>query len=164
MADKTINDLPPKSGALDGTEKIEIDDGASKSVTSQQIADLASGGGSGPPVTIQVAISDVTTPITTGTAKVTIRAPYAFTLADVRASLAGASSSGSVVFDINQGGSSVLSTKLSIDATEKTSTTAATPPVISTSAITDDAEITFDVDSAGTGALEAIITMIGTYP
>lgn len=41
MANQTINDLPAKSGALAGTEKIEIDDGASKSVTAQQIADLA---------------------------------------------------------------------------------------------------------------------------
>lgn len=42
MANKTINDLPAKSGTLDGTEKLEIDDGSSKSITAQQIADLAS--------------------------------------------------------------------------------------------------------------------------
>lgn len=41
MANATINDLPVKSGPLTGIEKIEIDDGASKSVTAQQIADLA---------------------------------------------------------------------------------------------------------------------------
>lgn len=41
MANATINDLPFKSGALAGNEKLEIDDGASKSVTAQQIADLA---------------------------------------------------------------------------------------------------------------------------
>lgn len=46
MANKTINDLPTKSGPLDGTEWAEIDDGSSKKVTLQQIADLASGGGS----------------------------------------------------------------------------------------------------------------------
>jgi hypothetical protein len=119
---------------------------------------------SGAPVAIQVAISDETTAITTGTAKITFRAPYAFTLTGVRASLSTASSSGAPVFDINQGGSTVLSTKLSIDASEKTSTTAATPPVISTSAITSDAEITIDVDTAGTGAAGAKITLLGTYP
>lgn len=43
MANETINDLPVKSGTLAGTEKVEIDDGSSKSVTVQQIADLASG-------------------------------------------------------------------------------------------------------------------------
>jgi hypothetical protein len=164
MANETINDLPVKSGGLAGTEKIEIDDGASKSVTTQQIADLASGGGSSQPVSIQVAISDETTAITTGTAKITFRTPYAFTLTNVRASLATASSSGAPVFDINMGGTSLLSTKLSIDASEKTSTTAATPPVISNSTITDDAEITIDVDTSGTGAKGAKITLIGTYP
>lgn len=41
MANVTINDLPPKSGALAGTEQVEIDDGSSKAVTAQQIADLA---------------------------------------------------------------------------------------------------------------------------
>lgn len=43
MANKTINDLPAKTGALSGSEKLEIDDGSSKSVTAQQIADLAAG-------------------------------------------------------------------------------------------------------------------------
>jgi len=160
MANETINDLPVKSGSLAGTEKIEIDDGASKSVTAQQIADLAAS--TPTPIIIQLAISDETTPITTGAAKVTFRAPCAFTLTAVRASLTGASSSGAPVFDINQGGTSILSTKLSIDASETTSTTAATPPVISTSAITDDAEITIDIDTAGTGATGAKITLVGT--
>jgi hypothetical protein len=36
-----------------------------------------------------------------------------------------------------------------IDATEKTSTTAATPYVISDSAIADDAEISIDFDQVG---------------
>ena len=35
--------------------------------------------------------------------------------------------------------------------TEKTSTTAATPAVISDSAIADDAEITVDIDQIGSG-------------
>lgn len=116
------------------------------------------------PVAIQLAASDETTAITTGTGKLTFRAPYAFTLTGVRASLTTASSSGTPTFDINMGGVSILSTKLTIDASEKTSTTAAAPPVISTSAITDDAEITIDFDAAGTGATGVKITLIGTYP
>lgn len=46
MANKTINDLPAKSGALAGTELVEIDDGSSKKVNLQQIADLAGSSGS----------------------------------------------------------------------------------------------------------------------
>jgi hypothetical protein len=52
-----------------------------------------------------------------------------------------------------------LSTKLTIDANEKTSTTAATAAVISDSTIADDAEITFDIDTAGTGAKGLIVSM-----
>lgn len=110
---------------------------------------------------ITVAISDETTAITTGTAKITFRMPFAFTLTEVRASLATASSSGTPTFDINEGGATILSTKLTIDANEKTSTTAATAAVISDTALADDAEITIDVDVAGTGAKGAKITLIG---
>lgn len=117
-----------------------------------------------PPIVFQLAASDETTAITTGTSKLTFRAPYAFTLTGVRASLTTASSSGTPTFDINMNGATILSTKLTIDASEKTSVTAATPPVISTSAITDDAELTIDFDVAGTGAAGVKITLIGTYP
>ena len=117
----------------------------------------------GIPVNIQAAASDETTALTTGTAKVTFRVPSAFTLTGVRASLTTAQSSGSIfTVDINQNGTSVLSTKLTIDNTEKTSVTAATPPVISTSAITDDAEITIDIDQIGDGTATGLkITLIG---
>lgn len=110
---------------------------------------------------ICIAISDETTAITTGTAKVTFRMPYAFTLSAVRASLSTASSSGTPTFDINEAGTTILSTKLTIDANEKTSTTAATAAVISDTALADDAEITIDIDTAGTGAKGAKIYLIG---
>ena len=114
------------------------------------------------PTVLAVAVSDETTAITTGTAKVTFRMPFAMTVTAVRASLAVASSSGLPTFDINEGGSTILSTKLSIDASEKTSTTAATAAVISDSALADDAEITIDIDVAGTGAKGAKVYLIGT--
>lgn len=114
-----------------------------------------------PTESMVIAIGDETTAITTGTAKVTFRMPYAFTLTSVRASLTTASTSGTPTFDINENGTSILSTKLTIDATEKTSTTAATAVVISDAALADDAEITIDVDVAGTGAAGAKIVLIG---
>jgi hypothetical protein len=89
--------------------------------------------------------------------------PAAMTVTAVRASLNVASSSGLVTIDINEGGVSILSTKLTIDANELTSTTAATPPVISDSALADDAEITIDIDGAGTGAKGLKIWLIGSY-
>ncbi len=114
------------------------------------------------PVVLAVAVSDETTAITTGTAKVTFRMPFAMTVTAVRASLGTASTSGDPVFDINEGGSSILGTKLSIDANEKTSTTAASAATITDSALADDAEITIDIDTAGTGAKGAKVYIIGT--
>jgi hypothetical protein len=101
-----------------------------------------------------IACSDETTNLTTGNAKVTFRAPFAFTVHKIpRASLSTASSSGNPTCDINVGGSSILgANKLSIDANEKTSTTAATATTVATSSVSDDAEITIDIDTAGTGA------------
>jgi len=116
------------------------------------------------PVVFQVALSDRATALTTGTDLASFRAPHAFTLTEVRSMVDTASSSGLVTVDINESGTSVLSTKLSIDATEKTSTTAATPAVISDSAIADDAELTFDIVAAGTGAKGLMVTLIGTRP
>ena len=90
--------------------------------------------------------------------------PYAFTLTAVRASLTTAQTSGSIfTVDINDSGTTILSTKLTIDNTEKTSTTAATAPVISDTALADDAEITIDIDQVGDGTAKGLkITLIGT--
>ena len=108
-----------------------------------------------------VAASDETTALTTGTAKVTFRMPYAFTLTSIRASLNTVSSSGLPAFDVNEEGVSVFSTTLTVDASEKTSTTAATAAVISDTSLADDAEMTIDIDTAGTGAKGAKICLIG---
>jgi hypothetical protein len=116
------------------------------------------------PAVIQAAASDEVTALTTGVGKVTFRMPYAMTLTGIRASLTTAQASGSLLtVDVNQNGTSILSTKLTFDNTEKTTTIAITAPVISTSALTDDAEITVDIDQIGTsGAAGLKITLIGT--
>jgi len=49
--------------------------------------------------------------------------------------------------DVNEGGTLILSTKLTVDNTEKTLVTAA--PGISDSVLADDAEITVDIDQIG---------------
>jgi len=109
-----------------------------------------------PKESLVIAVSDETTALTTGTAKITFRMPYAFTLTEVRASLTTAgSTSGTTTIDINESGTTILSTKLTIDYTEKTSTTAATAAVISDSSLADDAEITIDIDAVTGGADEA---------
>lgn len=93
--------------------------------------------------------SDETSNITTGTAKRTFRMPYAATLVAVRAAMNTAPTGSTAVFDINKNGTTMLSTKLSIDVSEKTSYTAATPVVISVSALAIDDEVTIDFDQVG---------------
>jgi hypothetical protein len=117
------------------------------------------------PVHIAVAISDLTTDLTTGTGKEVLHLPYAMTLTSVFAEVATVSSSGLVTVDINEGagsGTTVLSTKLSIDASEEVSSTAATAAVISDSALAAGARLTFDIDAAGTGARGLKVHLIGT--
>ena len=112
---------------------------------------------------IQIACSDETTSLTTGT-KVTFRMPFAMTLTEVRASVTTAPTGSTIVVDVHESGTTVLSTKVTIDISEKTSTTAATPAVISDSALADDAEIKIDIDQIGSTIAGAglKVTLIGT--
>lgn len=109
---------------------------------------------------IIVALGDETTAITTGAAKVTFRMPYGFTLTDVRGSLAVAGSSATIV-NVKRNGGSIFSTKLQIDSGAKTSVGSVVPRVLADTSLADDAEITLDIDTAGTGAKGLKVTLIG---
>ena len=100
---------------------------------------------------IQLALSDETTDLTTGVAKVTMRIPYKFLITDVRINVNTAPTGSTLTVDVNDDGVSIFTTVVSIDASEKTSVTAATPPVIDATknVIEDDSEITFDIDQIG---------------
>lgn len=113
--------------------------------------------------TFLLPIGDETTSITAGTNKYTFRMPYAFNLSKIKASLTTAQTSGSIfTIDIKQSGTSIFSTLLTIDNTEKTSKTAATPAVLSTSYLTDDSEIVIDVTQVGDGTATGLkIYLIG---
>jgi len=92
-----------------------------------------------------------------------IRMPFAFTLTEVRAFVNTAPVGAALTFDITEGGSTILSTLLTIDVTEKTSEDAATPPVISDASLADDAIIGFNCDVIGssTAGAGAKIMLIG---
>ena len=159
MTDKKISDLGA-NGTLAGTEYVElVQSGANVKALLSAVKTFINKGES-----IVVAASDETTALTTGAAKVTFRMPYAFTLTAVRASLTTAQASGSIfTVDINESGTTILSTKLTIDNTEKTSTTAAAAAVISDAALSDDAEITIDIDQIGDGTAKGLkVVLIGT--
>ena len=81
--------------------------------------------------------------------------PYGFTLTGVKASVTTAPVGSTIIVDINESATTILSTKLTIDASEKTSTTAASAAVISDSALADDSEITIDIDQVGSSTAGA---------
>ncbi len=113
---------------------------------------------------IGIACSDETTDLAAAIGVATFRMPYAMTLTGIRASVTTAPVGSTIIVDVNESGSTILSTKLSIDASEKTSETAATAAVISDSALADDAEITVDIDQVGstTAGAGLKIWLIGT--
>ena len=114
-----------------------------------------SGGGESPykrTTSFVIACSDEDSDLTTGE-KCVFRMPYGYTATDVRASLTTAATGGTLLtVDINEGGTTILSTKLTIDASETTSTTATTAFVFSdgsTSSLANDAEMSIDIDAIG---------------
>ena len=89
-----------------------------------------------------------------------IRMPFAFEVTGVSAFCNTAPTGAGLTFDITEAGSTILSTLLTIDATEKTSTTAATPVVISDSTLATDAIVGFNCDVIGSTLAGAGIKII----
>ena len=102
-----------------------------------------------------IALSAGTGDLEAGTAVITTRAPYALALTQLpRISVTTAPVGSVLTVDINAGATSpatILSTKLTIDAGEKTSVTASTPAVLSSTTMADNDIITFDIDGVGSG-------------
>lgn len=167
-ANPVILDAAGRADIWLGTEAYRIIVKTSADVTVSDTDNiLGSSGLSTQLVTIQAACSDETSALTTGTGKLTFRAPHAFTLTDVRASVSTAPTGGTLLtVDVNKNGTTMLSTKLTFDASEKTTVTATTQRVISVTAIASDDEISVDIDAVGSTIAGAglKITLIGTYP
>lgn len=143
MAATKISDLT--SSTVTSADEIPISRSGSNYKLSLQTAVKTTS-----PQFLIIAVSDETTNLTTGTAKVTFRMPFAFTLTDVRANVNTAPTGSTIIVDINAGGSTIMNTtKLSIDAGEKTSTTAASAYALTTTTLSDDDEITIDIDQIG---------------
>jgi len=68
-----------------------------------------------------------------------------------------AGTTGTMVVDIHKGGTTVMTTnKLDIETTEKSTTTAATQPDLTTTAVTAGDVFTFDVDAIHTTAAKGL--------
>lgn len=116
------------------------------------------------PIDICLACSDETTAISAGTSKATFHMPFAFTVVSVFGELSTVQASGNIfTVDINEAGTTILSTKLTIDNTEETSGTAATPAVISDTAIAQYAKVTVDVDQIGNGTAKGLKVWLRGY-
>lgn len=137
-------------GDLDTGFYESADDVLQMQVAGTNVARLNSTGLVGALQMIPVAISDETTALTTGTAKVTFIVPFAFTLTDIAASVTTAPTGADLIVDVNEGGTSIMTTnKLRIDAGEKSTATAATPPTLTDTSLAAGAEITIDIDQIG---------------
>jgi len=69
---------------------------------------------------------------------------------------------GTMVVDISLNGTSIMTTnKLDFDTTEKTTTTAATPPDLTTTALAVGDIITIDIDSIHTTAAKGLVVYMG---
>ena len=135
------------------TNKTFDANGVGNSISNIELADIAT---TAKTEAIIIAAGDECTAICAATGKTEFQMPYAFTLTDVRATVTVApTTSGTLTVDVNEGGTSILSTKLTIDVGEKTSTSAATPRVISDTSLSDGGIITIDVDAISGGASEA---------
>jgi len=119
---------------------------------------------------LEVACSDETTPITVADNLIKFRMPFGLELNDgedgVRASLSTAGgTSGTTTMDITMNGSSIFTTDLlEIDDGDTTSVGATTEPNVTTTTLTDNAEIIVNCDViSGSGAEAGLkIQLIGT--
>ena len=117
---------------------------------------------------VSIAMGDETTVLaaaSTTVPVVTFSMPYAFTLTGVIVSAVTAPTGAALVtVDVHESGTTVLSTKVTIDASEKTSATAATPPVISDSSLAVNSLIQIFVDQIDTDNVAAglKIYLLGT--
>lgn len=96
-------------------------------------------------------------PITaTGATSFKLELPKGFTVSEVWATLDSACTTGTFTVDIHVAGLTVLSTKITIDATETNSRTAVTAPVLSDTSWAEDQLLTIEVDDAADGTGEGL--------
>lgn len=144
---------PPQdtSGVGSTVEQIEL---AADAVISSKILDgtitLADVSTAAKTECIMLAASDETTALTVATDKVKFILPYAFTLTGISASVTTAPTGATLIVDVNEGGTSIMTTnKIVIDVSETSTATAATAPTLTDNSLASGSLITIDVDQIG---------------
>lgn len=114
---------------------------------------------------MEIAISDETSDLTSGTTKITKRMPYRMLITSAKASVTNAPVGTALIIDVNRNGTSIFSKKLYIDSNEETTATASTTSVLASgqSTLQDDDVITIDIDQIGstTAGVGAKVYLIG---
>lgn len=143
----TTNRITSTGGA---TPVIDIDPAYDAAITAEIAAAIATAIATNR--VLEVAFSDKVTPITAGTDKENFGAPYTTTILEIWVFLGTVQASGTTfTVDVNVNGSTMLSTKITVDNGEQTSLTAAVPCVISNGAWTKGDKVSIDVDQVGNG-------------
>jgi len=110
-----------------------------------------------------MAVSDNTTALATGTV-FTFYMPYAMTLTDIKASVLTAPTGAELIVDVHEAGTTIMSThKLDIDVDEFHTSTAGTQPVLTDTALANNAKIEIIVDQVGSTVAGAglVVYLIG---
>jgi hypothetical protein len=89
--------------------------------------------------------------------------PYAMTITAARLDVAVAPTGSTLIVDMKKNGTTMMTTKFSIDATEFSSTTAVAPPVLSSSTLVVGDKLSFSVDQIGATipGQYAVVTITG---
>jgi hypothetical protein len=90
-----------------------------------------------------------------------VETPVIGVITEVGAYVDTAGTTGLTTIDINKNGTTILSTKITIDSGEKSSRTAATSPVISVTSLSIADVLTFDIDGISTTAAKGLTVRIG---
>jgi microcystin-dependent protein len=109
------------------------------------------------------ACSDETTAISAPGEVIRIRMPYEFVPTGARIYVNSAATTGTFEVSATVNGNPMFSTNLTIDASERTSKTAAVPAVLAISNIADDAEIIVSVVNAADGTVRGLKMIIYGY-
>jgi len=100
-------------------------------------------------ISFVIACSDETSDLVVGDDKSQNRLPFQFELTSISANVNTAPVGSTISIQVQEDGSDILSTPITIDVTETTSATAAVPPVINDSTLAANSIISIDLDQIG---------------
>lgn len=101
--------------------------------------------------TLHYALGDESTVIATAGTTISVRIPYDFVPYNVRIYLNSGCTTGTFEVSATVAGNALFSTNATIDATERTSKTAAVQPVLALTTLPDDGELIITIEDVGDG-------------